>query len=73
MACLEARGRGCARFGVPSDGDACANTGDQDETLTTLTHVKGAFLATQAVLRTMVRQKYGRIINVSSLAGVKSR
>jgi 3-oxoacyl-[acyl-carrier protein] reductase len=35
------------------------------------THVKGAFLATQAVLRTMVREKYGRIINVSSLAGVK--
>jgi 3-oxoacyl-[acyl-carrier protein] reductase len=35
------------------------------------THVKGAFLATQAVLRTMVRQKYGRVINVSSLAGVK--
>jgi NAD(P)-dependent dehydrogenase (short-subunit alcohol dehydrogenase family) len=35
------------------------------------THVKGAFLTTQAVLRTMVREKYGRIINVSSLAGVK--
>jgi 3-oxoacyl-[acyl-carrier protein] reductase len=35
------------------------------------THVKGAFLATQAVLRVMVREKYGRIINVSSLAGIK--
>ena len=35
------------------------------------THVKGAFLATQAVLRSMVREKYGRVINVSSLAGVK--
>jgi NAD(P)-dependent dehydrogenase (short-subunit alcohol dehydrogenase family) len=35
------------------------------------THVKGAFLTTQAVLRTMVREKYGRIINVGSLAGVK--
>jgi NAD(P)-dependent dehydrogenase (short-subunit alcohol dehydrogenase family) len=35
------------------------------------THVKGAFLATQAVLRTMVRERYGRVINVSSLAGVK--
>jgi NAD(P)-dependent dehydrogenase (short-subunit alcohol dehydrogenase family) len=35
------------------------------------THVKGAFLATQAVLRTMVREKYGRVVNVSSLAGVK--
>jgi NAD(P)-dependent dehydrogenase (short-subunit alcohol dehydrogenase family) len=35
------------------------------------THVKGAFLTTQAVLRTMVREKYGRVINVGSLAGVK--
>ena len=35
------------------------------------THVKGAFLATQAVLRTMVRERYGRVINVGSLAGVK--
>lgn len=35
------------------------------------THVKGAFLATQAVLRVMVRQRYGRIVNVGSLAGVK--
>ncbi len=35
------------------------------------THVKGAFLATQAVLRGMIRLKRGRILNVSSLAGVK--
>jgi 3-oxoacyl-[acyl-carrier protein] reductase len=35
------------------------------------THVKGAFLATQAVLRTMVRERYGRVINIGSLAGVK--
>ncbi|MBK9035410.1 MAG: SDR family oxidoreductase [Myxococcales bacterium] len=35
------------------------------------THVKGAFLATQAVLRAMVKQRYGRVLNVSSLAGVK--
>lgn len=35
------------------------------------THVKGAFLATKAVLRSMVKHKYGRILNVSSLAGVK--
>ena len=35
------------------------------------THVKGAFLATQAVLRGMVRRKRGRILNISSLAGVK--
>jgi 3-oxoacyl-[acyl-carrier protein] reductase len=42
---------------------------DWDEMLDT--HVKGAFLATQAVLRIMVRERYGRVINVSSLAGVK--
>ena len=35
------------------------------------THVKGAFNATQAVLRVMVRQQYGRVVNVGSLAGVK--
>jgi NAD(P)-dependent dehydrogenase (short-subunit alcohol dehydrogenase family) len=35
------------------------------------THLKGAFLATQAVLRTMVRERYGRVVNVGSLAGVK--
>ncbi len=35
------------------------------------THVKGAFIVTQAVLRGMVRRKRGRILNISSLAGVK--
>jgi NAD(P)-dependent dehydrogenase (short-subunit alcohol dehydrogenase family) len=35
------------------------------------THVKGAFLATQAVLRSMVRERYGRVVNIGSLAGVK--
>ena len=34
-------------------------------------NVKGAFLTSQAVLRGMVRQKRGRILNISSLAGVK--
>ncbi|HVK54559.1 MAG TPA: 3-oxoacyl-ACP reductase family protein [Burkholderiales bacterium] len=33
--------------------------------------VKGAFLTTQAVLRGMIHQKRGRILNISSLAGVK--
>ncbi len=42
---------------------------DWDEMLDT--HVKGAFLATQAVLRVMVRERYGRIVNVGSLAGIK--
>lgn len=35
------------------------------------THVKGAFLSTQAVLRGMVRAKRGHILNIGSLAGVK--
>jgi len=35
------------------------------------TCVKGTFLASQAVLRTMVRQRRGRILNIGSLAGVK--
>ncbi|TMA71959.1 MAG: SDR family NAD(P)-dependent oxidoreductase, partial [Deltaproteobacteria bacterium] len=34
-------------------------------------HVKGAFLVTQGVLRGMIRMRRGRILNVSSLAGVK--
>jgi NAD(P)-dependent dehydrogenase (short-subunit alcohol dehydrogenase family) len=34
-------------------------------------NVKGAFLASQAVLRGMIKRRYGRILNVSSLAGVK--
>jgi len=42
---------------------------DWDEMLDT--HVKGAFLTTQAVLRIMVRERYGRVINVGSLAGIK--
>lgn len=35
------------------------------------THVKGAFLCTQAVLRGMIRRRQGTILNVSSLAGVR--
>jgi NAD(P)-dependent dehydrogenase (short-subunit alcohol dehydrogenase family) len=34
-------------------------------------NVKGTFNTTQAVLRGMVKQKRGRILNISSLAGVK--
>lgn len=33
-------------------------------------NVKGTFLATQAVVRGMIRQKSGKILNISSLAGV---
>jgi NAD(P)-dependent dehydrogenase (short-subunit alcohol dehydrogenase family) len=34
-------------------------------------NVKGAFLMSQAVLRSMIRVRRGRIVNISSLAGVK--
>src|SRR6185295_18767031 len=34
-------------------------------------NVKGAFLVSQAVLRGMIRARRGRIVNISSLAGVK--
>jgi NAD(P)-dependent dehydrogenase (short-subunit alcohol dehydrogenase family) len=34
-------------------------------------NVKGAFLSSQAVMRGMVRERRGRILNISSLAGVK--
>ena len=34
------------------------------------TNLKAAFLASKAALRPMLRQRYGRIVNVSSLAGV---
>ena len=34
-------------------------------------NVKGTFLATQAVLRGMVKERRGRILNIGSLAGVK--
>jgi len=35
------------------------------------TNLKGAFHCTKAVLRPMMRQRYGRIINISSIAGVR--
>lgn len=35
------------------------------------THVKGAFLTSQAVMRGMIKKGQGKILNMSSLAGVK--
>lgn len=34
------------------------------------TNLKGAFLCSQAVVRPMMRQRYGRIVNVTSVVGV---
>jgi 3-oxoacyl-[acyl-carrier protein] reductase len=34
------------------------------------TNLKGAFLCTKAVLRSMMRQRWGRIINISSVSGL---
>jgi len=34
------------------------------------TNLKGTFLCSQAVIKAMMRQKYGRIINVTSVVGV---
>ncbi len=41
---------------------------DWDNVMTT--NLRGAFLCTRAVLRQMVRQRHGRIISISSVAGV---
>lgn len=34
------------------------------------TNLKGAFLCTQAAVRTMMKQRYGRIVNLSSVVGL---
>jgi 3-oxoacyl-[acyl-carrier protein] reductase len=41
---------------------------DWDQVLAT--NLRAAFLCTKAVLRSMMRQRWGRIINISSLAGL---
>ena len=41
---------------------------DWDQVVTT--NLKGAFLCTQAVLRHMVKQRWGRIINIASVVGL---
>ena len=41
---------------------------DWDQVLTT--NLKGAFLCTQAVVRHMIKQRWGRIINIASVVGL---
>jgi 3-oxoacyl-[acyl-carrier protein] reductase len=43
---------------------------DEDWDTVMATNLRGAFLCTRAVLRGMVRQRYGRIINISSVSGL---
>ncbi len=47
---------------------ALMKPGEWDDVLDT--NLKGAFLCSQAVVKQMMRQRYGRIVNVSSVVGV---
>ncbi len=50
-------------------GNLAENVREEDYDLTMAVNVKGTFFASQAAGRVMIRQKSGRIINVSSQAG----
>jgi 3-oxoacyl-[acyl-carrier protein] reductase len=43
---------------------------EEDWDLVLTVNLKGAFLATKAVTRTMMKQRYGRIVNIASVVGV---
>ncbi|MCH7994588.1 MAG: 3-oxoacyl-[acyl-carrier-protein] reductase [Planctomycetes bacterium] len=55
--------------GITRDGLLMNMDDDQFEDVLT-TNLRSAFWITRAVSRHMVRQKYGRIVNISSVAGV---
>ncbi|MFN2115673.1 MAG: 3-oxoacyl-[acyl-carrier-protein] reductase [Anaerolineae bacterium] len=44
---------------------------EQDWDLVLLVNLKSVFLASKAVVRTMMKQRYGRIVNISSVAGIE--
>jgi 3-oxoacyl-[acyl-carrier protein] reductase len=46
---------------------------DEDWDLVMAVHLKGAFLCSQIAQKTMVEQRYGRIVNLSSIAGDGNR
>ncbi len=50
-------------------GNLAENVTVEDYDLTMAVNLKGTFFASQAAGRVMIRQKYGRIINLSSQAG----
>ena len=50
-------------------GNLAENVREEDFDLTLAVNLKGTFFASQAAGRVMIRQQYGRIINVTSQAG----
>jgi NAD(P)-dependent dehydrogenase (short-subunit alcohol dehydrogenase family) len=50
-------------------GNLAENVHEQDFDLTLAVNLKGTFFASQAAGRVMIKQKYGRIINLGSQAG----
>jgi 3-oxoacyl-[acyl-carrier protein] reductase len=55
--------------GITRDG-LLMRMSDDDWDVVLDTNLKSAFAMTRAALRPMVRQRYGRIVNISSVAGV---
>jgi 3-oxoacyl-[acyl-carrier protein] reductase len=55
---------GISHFGLLSD------VSEEDWDLVMNVNLKGAFLCTQTFMTAMIKQKYGRIINVSSIWGI---
>lgn len=55
--------------GVTRDNLAMRMSSEEWDTVLD-TNLKGVFNATRALLRTMVKQRYGRIINISSVSGL---
>lgn len=55
--------------GVTRDNLAMRMSSEEWDTVLD-TNLKGVFNATRALLRTMVKQRYGRIINISSVSGI---
>lgn len=55
--------------GITKDGPiAMMSEGDWDDVLDI--NLKGAFLCTKAVSRIMIKQRYGKIVNITSIAGI---
>lgn len=51
-------------------GNLAENVREEDFDLTMAVNVKGTFFASQAAGRVMIKQQYGRIVNLSSQAGL---